>query len=111
MTGRKGGEYNNIATNFARCNLPQKDVAHNQKTHKFQTIATPCPSTSNYILSSLLLYDGLDSTKYIVWENDIDNLFGQCRMSERRKLLNVGHALVDHALTLWQHFYITKNIL
>ena len=88
MTGRKGGEYNvssalqrvldNIDANFKkridfvnnmsaslkRSNPPQRDVARDQKTHEVQTIATSSPSTSNYILSSRPLYNGLHSIKY-----------------------------------------------
>jgi hypothetical protein len=56
-------------------------------TKNQSSIATTSPSTTSYsFLSSLPSYDGFDSTKYFSLEIEMDELFGQCRICDRRKL-------------------------
>jgi hypothetical protein len=64
---------------------------------------TTCPSTKSYcILPSLPSYDGFDSNKYFVWEIGMDKNFGQHRICERRKHINVASALMNNALAWWK---------
>jgi hypothetical protein len=56
-------------------------------TKNQSSIATTSPSTTSYsFLSSLPSYDGFDSTKYFSREIEMDEVFGQCRICDRRKL-------------------------
>jgi CHAT domain-containing protein len=65
---------------------------------------TTSPSTISYcILPSLPSYDGFDSNKYFAWEIEMHEIFGQCRICERRKLENVASALMNNALAWWKH--------
>jgi hypothetical protein len=52
---------------------------------------TTSPSTTSYsFLLSLPSYDGFDLNKYFAWEIEMDEIFGQRRICERRKLKNVA---------------------
>jgi hypothetical protein len=71
---------------------------------KNQTSTTiTSPSTIGYsFLSSLPSYDGFGSNKYFSWEIEIDEFFGQNRICERRKLINVASVLTNDALVWWK---------
>jgi hypothetical protein len=63
------------------------------------SITTISPSITSYsFLLSLPSYDGFDSNKYFAWEIEMDKIFGQRRICERRKLKNVASALTNNAL-------------
>jgi hypothetical protein len=65
---------------------------------------TTSPSITCYcILPSLPSYDGFDSNKYFAWKIEMDEIFGQRRICERRKLKNVASALTNNALAWWKH--------
>jgi hypothetical protein len=65
---------------------------------------TTSPSTTSYcILPSLPSYDGFDSNKYFAWEIEMDEIFGQRHICERRRLKNVASALTNNALAWWKH--------
>jgi hypothetical protein len=60
---------------------------------------TTSPSTTSYcFLPSLPSYDAFDSNKYFSWEIKMDQIFGQRRICERRKLKNIASALTNNAL-------------
>jgi hypothetical protein len=65
---------------------------------------TTSPSTTSYcIIPSLPSYDVFDSNKYFAWEIEMDEIFGQRCICERRKLKNVDSALMNNALAWWKH--------
>jgi hypothetical protein len=64
---------------------------------------TTSPSTTSYcILSSLPSYDAFYSNKNFAWEIGMDKNFGQHRICERRKHINVASALMNNALAWWK---------
>jgi hypothetical protein len=65
---------------------------------------TASPSTTSYsFLFSLPSYDGFDSNKYFACEIEMDEIFGQHCICDRRKLKNVASALTNNALAWWKH--------
>jgi hypothetical protein len=65
---------------------------------------TTSPSITCYcILPSLPSYDGFDSNKYFAWKIEMDEIFGQHRIYERRKLRNVASTLTNNTLVWWKH--------
>jgi hypothetical protein len=62
------------------------------------------PSTTCYsFLLSLPSYDGFDSNKYYAWKIEMDEIFRQRHICERRKLKNIASALMNNALAWWKH--------
>jgi hypothetical protein len=67
---------------------------------------TTSPSRTSYsFLSSLPSFDDFDSKKYFAWEIEMNEIFGQCHICERRKLKNVASALTNNALAWWKHLF------
>jgi hypothetical protein len=72
-------------------------------TNNQASTTTTYPSTTSYyILSFLRSYDGFDSNKYFSWEIEMDEMCGQRRICERRKLRNVASSLTNDALAWWK---------
>jgi hypothetical protein len=72
-------------------------------TNNQASTTTTYPSTTSYyILSFLPSYDGFDSNKYFSWEIEMDEMCGQRRICERRKLRNVASSLTNDALAWWK---------
>jgi hypothetical protein len=93
-----------------------EDCISNKELHDFMKVmtelftknqastTTTSPSTTSYyILPSLPSYDGVDSNKYFAWEIKMDEIFGQRRICERRKLRNIASTLTNDALVWWKH--------
>jgi hypothetical protein len=55
-------------------------------------------TTSYYFLSSLPFYDDFDSNKYFAWEIEMDEIFGQHHICDRRKIRNIASALTNDVL-------------
>jgi hypothetical protein len=72
---------------------------------------TTSPSTISYcILASLPSYDGFDSNKYFAWEIEMDKVFGQHRICDRRKLRNIASALTNSALDWWKRLSVSDEL-
>jgi hypothetical protein len=68
-------------------------------TKNQESTTTTSPSTTSYsFLLSLPSSDGFNSNKYFSWEIEMDEIFGQCLICERRKLKNVASDLTNNAL-------------
>jgi ribonucleotide reductase beta subunit family protein with ferritin-like domain len=74
------------------------------KNQAFTTTTYPS-IISYYILTSLPSYDGFDLNKYFAGEIEMDEIFEQRRICERRKLKNVASVLTNNVLVWWKHLF------
>ncbi|KAL6660832.1 hypothetical protein ACP70R_000216 [Stipagrostis hirtigluma subsp. patula] len=79
-------------------------------SYEIRSTTTSSPSTSSsYVLPSIPSYDGFGSNEYIAWEIEIDNIFAQHCMCERKKLQAASGTLVGCALNWWQTMNLSSH--
>jgi hypothetical protein len=102
---------------------PDEDCISNKELRNFMKAMTKLftknqasttiisPSTTSYcILPSLPSYVGFDFNKYFAWEIKMDEIFGHCRICERRILRNAASTLTNDALVWWKYLYESDEL-
>ena len=69
------------------------------------TLQTSTSKGAGYTLSCLPSYDGFDYDKYINWEIQVDQIFAQCRLCNRKMIKIATNVLKEHALLWWNNLH------
>ena len=78
----------------------------NMKTFESNnTLQTSTSKGLGYTLSCLPSYDGFDYDKYINWEIQVDQIFAQCRLCDRKMIKIATNVLKEHALLWWNNLH------